>query len=270
VNNIETDQEQIDKFYAWAREYWIKASMSARGEKTNILNFGYWPEGTENLYQAQINLFNEIAYLLGELPQTSSGLEIGCGMGGYAVRMAKKFGFTITCRDLLDEHLQLTAEYARQENVSSKIRFHKGSSMEMSDFKESSFDFAYCIESSFHYQDKKRFFNEVFKVVKPGAPFILVDIICRDNRQVRFRDGNYFSDDAEFDALVNQSGFKMVRKTLIGPYVYLPLRKYFKQFYKGHRSTLSRYWDLVLANYASLYEKGIMDYVIYGLIKPSV
>jgi ubiquinone/menaquinone biosynthesis C-methylase UbiE len=262
------EKKQISNFYAWVRDYWTNLTISGKGQKNGMLNFGYWPSGTDNLYDAQMNLFDLVASFLSSMPTISHGLEIGCGLGGYAVGIAKKYKYTITCLDLLDEHLEITKAYAKENDVEKHICLHAGNSMEMYSFEASTFDFAYCIESSFHYPNKQKFIDEVYKVLKPGTVFVFADITCENAERITFKAGNYFASELDLVSYFQNAGFEIEQSEKIGMKVFKPLLDYIKPSNRQKKSKIARYWELVLTNYALLADQNLMDYQLYKLRKP--
>jgi len=261
-----TDSQEVHDFYAWSRDYWNELSRSLKGNYSHALNFGLWQPETANLYEAQENFRRKIVDLLDEIPATYCGLEIGCGIGGFAVNLVKEKGIHLTCLDLLEDHLALTKLLTIQEGVDSMIRLQQGSS-ETIPFKDNSFDFAVCLESSFHYPDKKRFLQEVLRVLKSDCKFIIADITCEDNARVTFKSGNYFPSNAELKKYIEQTGFTVLSEISIGKNVFVPLQEFTKNFNMDRQGKLPKYWELVLGNYAKLSKLNLMDYQIFVLRK---
>jgi len=265
--------DQINNFYGWIRDYLADLSASPEGELTHAINFGYWPPGTKNLYDAQIAFFDLIVSMLEPLHAGDHGVEIGCGIGGYSVRLLQQHPVKLTCYDLLEEHLSLTRDYAAINKVDERLHTIQGNSMDMSHFDNNVLDFVFCIESSFHYDEKQKFFNEVCRVMKPGATFVYADISCEDVSKIAFKSGNHFSSRAELDNYITSAGMSIIEHRDIGPQVYEPLQQYTEYFNDellhatadSGKAKVGRYWDLVNSNYTKLYRRGLMGYQIYKL-----
>jgi 2-polyprenyl-3-methyl-5-hydroxy-6-metoxy-1,4-benzoquinol methylase len=259
---------QVKDFYNWSRDYWIDLSRSAADETSGMLNFGYWEADTANLYDAQINFRAEVAKLLGPLEPHWLGLEIGCGIGGLAAWLASQAGGArIVCLDLVQEQLVQARARAEVAGVAERILFGRGSSMSIP-FAASSFDFAYCIESSFHYPDKAAFAAELFRVLRPGAAAVLADITCSNLNKVTFRSGNHFCSGDLLQGHMQGAGLEVQRRRSIGGQVFGPLCAHAHGFNQGRHDRLAKYWNLVLTNYAQLWERGLMDYELFRLYKP--
>lgn len=256
----------VGDFYAWSRGYWIDLGRDRDGECSGMLNFGLWEENTDKMFDAQEKLRQLIVRCLGELPSGSRGLDIGCGIGGAAIRLTQQADVAMTCMDLVSDQLEIGQRLAEKAGMAGRVAFCPGSSMNMP-FQDDAFDFSYCIESSFHYPDKRAFFRENFRILKPGAVAVVADITCEDNAQVAFRKGNYFPALAEMRQLMGEAGFLVEDVVRIGDRVFHPLLSYVEKFNAGRRDKLRRYWNLVLKNYAALFDRGKMGYDIFVLRK---
>ncbi len=266
LEDEETLTQEVGDFYAWIRDHWTEMSCNDRGESTGMLNFGLWDKSTKKMFDAQENLRQLVANNLGELPPAARGLEIGCGIGGAAIKLVQERNVVLTCLDLVPAQLEIGREFARKAGVAGKIEFCPGSSMDMP-LRDEMFDFSYCIESSFHYPDKLAFFRENFRVLKPGAVAVIADITCENNSLVTFKKGNYFCSADETRQLMLEAGFIVEEVICIGNQVFHPLRDYVENFNAGQRDKLYRYWNLVLRNYAKLFDQGNMGYEVFVLRK---
>jgi MPBQ/MSBQ methyltransferase len=269
------DSAQINNFYRWIRAYLADLSRADGGELSHAINFGYWPDSCANLFQAQMALFELICSLLASLNENDHGVEVGCGIGGYAMRLLRKYPVKLTCYDLLQEHLNLTRQYAKDHGVDDRLETIRGNSMHMDTFADNALDFMYCVESSFHYHEKQKFFDEVCRVLKPGATFAYADISCENTEKIAFKSGNHFSAKAELDAYITNAGLSIIEHQDIGPHVYEPLYKYTEYFNDelldaptgSDKAKVGKYWDLVNSNYTKLYRQGLMGYQVYKIRK---
>jgi cyclopropane fatty-acyl-phospholipid synthase-like methyltransferase len=267
LNKVTNENSQVKDFYNWSRDYWIDLSRSSDNQTSGMLNFGYWEQETPNLYDAQLNFRCQIAELLGPLEEDWLGLEIGCGIGGMAAWMARRSRARILCMDLVEEQLAQARARARAEGMEQCILFGRASSMRIP-FAADSFDFAYCIESSFHYPDKAGFASEMHRVLHPGAVALLADITCSDLSKVTFKSGNHFCSGDELQRFMQGAGLEVRQRRSIGAQVFRQLRAHTRAFNQGRHDRLAKYWNLVLANYAHLWELGLMDYELFLLYKP--
>jgi MPBQ/MSBQ methyltransferase len=260
--------EQITNFYRHIRAYWESLSTSSAGQKSGILNFGYWPDGSDDLYQAQQNLLDKVRSGMDPAVHSASGLEIGCGIGGISIGMLKaRPSLNMTAIDISAEQLDIARQNAIDNDVLARLRLTECSAMALA-FDTAHFDFTLCVESSFHYDDKAAFMQENFRVLKPGGQAILVDITCENNAGVTYRHGNHFEGRAYYVALAEATGFSVESFEDIGPAVYQPLHRHIVAYNKRQRQASGKYWSVVLRNYANLAGQGTMGYHIFRLRKP--
>jgi ubiquinone/menaquinone biosynthesis C-methylase UbiE len=101
-------------------------------------------------------------------------VDIGCGLGGPARYIAKRFQCKVSGIDItpafVDAGSKLTALVRMQEQV--KIELGDGQSLP---YAPSSFDGAYSQHVTMNVPDRPKFFAETWRVLKPGAFFALTE-----------------------------------------------------------------------------------------------
>lgn len=266
---INKNQEsEISDFYQYIRDYWMLLSSSAQGNKSNMLNFGYWPAPVQDLFQAQQRFTQEIVDHLPERKHLTHGLEIGCGIGGISINILKKLPtLQMTALDISPQQLSLAKQNALANEVDKRFIPCQGNAMALP-FDDHLFDFTLCIESTFHYADKASFFAENFRVLKPGGYAVLADITCEDNSLIRYRRGNYFESKQSYIEYALANNFILESVKDIGAEVYRPLHEYIVHFNRRQHLSSGKYWSVVLHNYEQLAAKGVMGYHIFLLKKP--
>lgn len=260
--------DEVSNFYQSIRDYWAELSRSPSGEYSHMLNFGYWAGPAPTLHHAQKAFVAELMKPLRGRTDLTRGLEVGCGIGGVTIEVLKSLPWvTMTALDISPEQLRLAANHAQQAGCQPRVAWREGSSMAMP-FADGAFDFTLCIESTFHYPDKPRFFAENFRVIRPGGLSVVADITCEDTRLVLKKKGNHFESRERYRRMAESSGLEVVAMTSIGRDVYPPLLDCIRRFNTTHRSAVGKYWSMVMSNYRDLGLQGVMDYVILSLRKP--
>jgi ubiquinone/menaquinone biosynthesis C-methylase UbiE len=267
TEELKTYIDEIGDFYAWIRDYWTDMARSEDGAESGMLNFGFWPDGVTTMHDAQHSLRRLVLDAIQPFAPEALGLEVGCGIGGAAVGTLLDYPVRLSCLDLVPAQIERARSLADQRGVADRAEFCVGSSMDMP-FENCQFDFAYCLESSFHYPDKTKFFSELSRVLKPGAMTVIADITCEDNASVTFRRGNHFSGIEEMKQLMTVAGFQIEQVIRIGNQVFVPLHQFVEAYSQGRRGKLYRYWNLVLRNYRVLATQGLMGYDIFIGRKP--
>ena len=82
----------------------------------------YWPDGVDNLQDAQTAKLAHIAAKMGIEPGHKV-LDIGCGWGGLAIFLAKHYDVTVHAITLADEQLSLAIERAEEAGVADRVTF---------------------------------------------------------------------------------------------------------------------------------------------------
>lgn len=127
--------------------------------------------------------------------QNKSVLEVGCGRGGGAAFLTRYHQPKEYIAMDISDRLMV---YCRQFHQVPGLSFTCGSAMHLP-FEAASFDAVVNIESARCYSDIGAFFQEVHRVLKPGANFYFADMI--QNKDVD-----------SIHALLKKPGFKIVRQ----------------------------------------------------------
>jgi SAM-dependent methyltransferase len=97
-------------------------------------------------------------------------LDIGGGIGGPARWVAAHFGCHVTSLDLTPEFCRAAEELNAATGLSDRVRVVEGSALDLP-FAENVFDRAYSENVAMNIEDKRRFYAEAIRVLRPGAVF---------------------------------------------------------------------------------------------------
>ena len=109
----------------------------------------------------------------GRLLEPLSGeriLDIGGGIGGPARWTATHFGCHVTSLDLTPEFCRAAEELNAATGLSDRVRVVEGSATDLP-FEDDGFDRAYSENVAMNIDDKRRFYAEALRVLRPGAVF---------------------------------------------------------------------------------------------------
>jgi SAM-dependent methyltransferase len=147
-------------------------------------------------------------------------LDLGCGLGGASVTMARDLGATDIVGFDIDEVVLGRARSLVEENrVDDRVRLILGNPGPLQ-FADESFDFVYMTAVACHMSDLTGFFREIARVLKPGGWLFGSDwMILEKNRafhvwdkMLRDRGLNfYFAGQAAFNAALESAGFEQIR-----------------------------------------------------------
>ncbi len=130
------------------------------------IHHGLW-SGNESSRQAQCQLTDTLADLA-ELRDGNRVVDIGCGMGGSAIRLAKLRGCHVTGVTLSPVQRRWASVTARLQHQQHQTRFIAGDAEEVN-FESGSFDAVWSVECTEHLFDKPSFFRRAAEWLKPGG-----------------------------------------------------------------------------------------------------
>jgi SAM-dependent methyltransferase len=154
-----------------------------------------------------------------ELDSTSRLLDVGCGSGGPALRLAE-----ITCAhvvgiDLLEEGIATATRLAKERGIDDRARFSRVDAGERLPFDDRSFDAAISIDVMCHLPDRLALLREWRRVTAPGArilftdPTIVTGLVTDAEIAARSSVGIYvYSAHSVNEALISEAGFELVRR----------------------------------------------------------
>ncbi|MFK8114317.1 MAG: cyclopropane-fatty-acyl-phospholipid synthase family protein [Rubripirellula sp.] len=130
------------------------------------IHHGLW-EGDESAYQAQCQLTDTLADMA-EIDAESRIVDIGCGMGGSAIRLATQRGCDVTGVTLSPIQRHWAAISSRFKRASGKTRF-LAEDAEKVQFQDKAFDVVWSVECTEHLFDKPAFFQKAADWLQPGG-----------------------------------------------------------------------------------------------------
>lgn len=104
-------------------------------------------------------------------------VDLGSGLGGPARYIAKTFDCQVTGIDLTDSFVDAANRLSELLGMTDSTDFQSGSALE-TPFDDNCFDRAVTIQMQMGIADKERFYQEVFRILKPGGIFIFQDIVA--------------------------------------------------------------------------------------------
>ena len=100
-------------------------------------------------------------------------LDVGCGIGGTSRHLAKTFGSgtQVTGITLSPKQVERATELAKEQNLPN-ASFRVMNALEM-EFPADTFDMVWACESGEHMPDKKKYVEEMVRVLKPGGRLVI-------------------------------------------------------------------------------------------------
>lgn len=131
--------------------------------------------------QAQQQLTETMADLV-QIQQGEDLLDVGCGMGGSSIHLAKTFDCNVTGITLSPVQRRWAALEARYRGQTQRTRF-LCQDAETADFPAESFDVVWSIECTEHLFEKQEFFRKAATWLRPGGRMIICAWLAGDELQ---------------------------------------------------------------------------------------
>ncbi|KAJ0288165.1 hypothetical protein CBS470a_004984 [Colletotrichum nupharicola] len=188
-------KDRIKLHYDLASDYYL----SLWGEH---IHHGYWENDSQTKEEAQVNLM-QLLLRISKVGDNSTVLDVGCGIGGTSRYLASTLGCTVTGITISTKQVEIAnrltkAEAAKDQEKNEvesdvdgfiklgrgKVRFIELDAEKMGDFfagQGGSFDAVWISEALSHFPNKALFFENTFKVLRPGGKLALADWFKAEN-----------------------------------------------------------------------------------------
>ncbi len=185
MRNNSDNKEDILRFYKY---YWPVCEKWNDIYNTLGMHIGYYEKDTENLSEASLNMEKYIAKLLDlNKGQHKSILDAGCGIGGTCIHLGKIYpNIKFTGINIVPKQVELAKILSKEKNVGNVDFFLKD--FNETKFASCSFDGIIALESMVHAQNKKRFIEEMHRLLKKNGKLVLIG---------QFQTNNYLNPLAE-------------------------------------------------------------------------
>ena len=151
------------------------------------------------------------------LSRGSNVLEIGSGSGLYALHLARRIGCFITGLELNPSAIAGARRLASADGLSPLAHFQQCDASQPLPFADVAFDAAFANDVVCHLPGRARFFEEIYRVLRPGARLLFSDalivggLISHHELATRSSIGLYFfSPPAENERLLGLAGFRIL------------------------------------------------------------
>lgn len=138
------------------------------------LHYGLWDRGTRTLGRAIENSNRLVGALLQPTPADTI-LDVGCGVGGSGLSLAKKYGCRVTGITVSERQLRQARHMARREGLGHLAEFQNVDFNRPLPYPDQSFAHAFAIESLCNTTDHRATLTELHRVLKPGGRLVILD-----------------------------------------------------------------------------------------------
>src|SRR5277367_863550 len=112
-----------------------------------------------------------------ELSKGKTLLDVGCGSGGPALRMAANTGCSVVGIDLHEQAISTAKLLASERHLEDRAEFCVVNATEQLPFPDSRFDAITCIDAINHLPDRPLVIAEWARLLKPGGRLLFTDPI---------------------------------------------------------------------------------------------
>jgi cyclopropane fatty-acyl-phospholipid synthase-like methyltransferase len=152
-----------------------------------------------------------------ELSSEQRLLDVACGAGGPALRIASATGCAVAGVDVHEQAVRTAQERAKERGLAERAAFRAADANQPLPFGDASFDAITCIDALNHFSDRLRMLNEWVRLLKPGGrvlftdPIIVTGPLANSEIAVRTSAGFYLVVPSGYDELViAESGLQLL------------------------------------------------------------
>jgi ubiquinone/menaquinone biosynthesis C-methylase UbiE len=157
---------------------WFMSRLVWMNEENLAQHLGYWDENTRTHAESLLKINEVIADAI-KIDRDDRILDAGCGYGGTAMWLAKKYQARVVGVNLSPDQIKRARYYAQKQNLEHLVKFEQQDFLK-TQFPDASFDVVWAQESIAHAPDKRAFLAEAYRLLKPGGKLVIEDLFLFD------------------------------------------------------------------------------------------
>ncbi len=143
-------------------------------------------------------------------------LDVGSGLGGSARFLASQFDCDVTGLDITRDYCDVATMLSDLVGLGDSTRFEHGSALDMP-FESDVFDVVWTEHAQMNIEDKRGFYSEITRVLKPGGKLAFHDIFQGPQGVVSFpvpwaggQSLSFLTSEADLQSLLGEFGFNVL------------------------------------------------------------
>lgn len=162
-----TLNENIAHFYDRSSNIWEETW----GEHMHHGYYGHDGKAVKNHYQAQLDLIEELL-TFGQVGTPKRIVDVGCGIGGSSLYLAKKYEAEVVGLTLSPHQARRATERAKAAGMADQVRFMVGDALSPA-LQTNQYDLIWSMESGEHMADKAQFLRVSAECLRPNGTFLM-------------------------------------------------------------------------------------------------
>jgi SAM-dependent methyltransferase len=143
-------------------------------------------------------------------------LEVACGSGGVAVRLAQRYAVSVVGVDVNESAVSSAMNRAELNGVMDRVHFQVADASQTLPFPADSFDVVFCNDSINHFRDRKHVLSDWHRVLRAGGhclytdPIVVTGSLSNAEIAVRSSIGFFlFTPVGVNEQLIREAGFRL-------------------------------------------------------------
>ncbi len=142
-------------------------------DQSMSMRIGFWDERVNSVPEALARTDAFLAEEVG-IRDTDYVLDVGCGVGGSAIRLAREYGCRVLGINVSPQQIGEARRNAKRHNVAHLVKFAV-QDFHAIDLQDEQFDVVWAVESLSHSADQYLALREWTRLLKPGGRIIGAD-----------------------------------------------------------------------------------------------